>query len=68
MSGRVPVRLLRENDVPAVTALLVADREHPAPWDPLHPDDHRTEQRYPCTAGEWQDHVLFQLLDEPGMR
>ena len=24
--------------------------------------------RYPCIAGRWQDHVLFQLLHEPGMR
>jgi [ribosomal protein S5]-alanine N-acetyltransferase len=24
--------------------------------------------RYLRIAGEWQDHLLFQLLDEPGMR
>ena len=28
----------------------------------------RARARYLCVPGERQDHVLFQLLDEPGMR
>ena len=60
MSGRVPVRLLREDDVPALSALPVAARTGFQRFG--------YAPRYLRIAGEWQDHVLFQLLDEPGMR
>ena len=43
MSGGVTVRLVREDDVPALTALLTANREHLAPWDPQRPDGYWTE-------------------------
>ena len=43
MSGRVTVRLVREDDVPALTVLLTANREHLAPWDPQRPDEYWTE-------------------------
>ena len=44
MSGRVTVRLVREDDVPALTRLLAANREHLAPWDPQRPDEYWTEE------------------------
>ena len=37
MSAGVTVRTLTEDDVPALTALLVANRDHLAPWDPVDP-------------------------------
>lgn len=55
MSGGVTVRIVREDDVPALTALLTADRGHLAPWDPQRPDDHWTE------ASQRQD--AARLLD-----
>jgi ribosomal-protein-alanine N-acetyltransferase len=39
----VEVRLVSQDDVPALTALLVANREHLAPWDPVRPDEYWTE-------------------------
>ena len=60
MSGRVPVRLLREDDVPALSALLAVARTGFQRFG--------YAPRYLCIAGERQDHVLLQLLDEPGMR
>jgi hypothetical protein len=61
VSGQIAVRPATQDDVPAPTARLAADHDHLAPWDPPLPG-------YPCTAGGWQEHVLFQLLHEPGMR
>ncbi|MGY1634589.1 GNAT family N-acetyltransferase [Geodermatophilus sp. SYSU D01186] len=39
----VTVRALTEDDVPALTRLLVANREFLAPWDPQRPDEYFTE-------------------------
>jgi ribosomal-protein-alanine N-acetyltransferase len=39
----VTVRVLTEDDVPALTRLLVANREFLAPWDPERPDEYFTE-------------------------
>ncbi len=44
MSGHVTVRLVRQGDVPVLTALLAANREHLAPWDPQRPEEYWTEQ------------------------
>ncbi len=40
---RVTVRTLTEDDVPDLAALLAADREHLAPWDPQRPGEYSTE-------------------------
>jgi ribosomal-protein-alanine N-acetyltransferase len=40
----VTVRLLTEDDVPALTRLLVANREFLAPWSPEPPEEYFTEQ------------------------
>ncbi len=37
MSGAVTARILTPDDVPAPTGLLVANRDHLAPWDPVDP-------------------------------
>ena len=39
----VGVRLLTEDDAPAIAALLRTSREHLAPWEPERPDDFATE-------------------------
>ena len=44
MSAGVTVRTLTEDDVPALTALLVANRDHLAPWDPQRADEYFTEE------------------------
>jgi [ribosomal protein S5]-alanine N-acetyltransferase len=44
VSGHVTVRPLTEDDVPALTALLVANREHLAPWEPTRPEEYFTEE------------------------
>ncbi len=55
MSGQVTVRPVGLDDVPALTALLVANRDHLAPWDPVRPDDYWTE--------EFQRQDTARLLD-----
>ncbi len=40
----VAVRMVTEDDAPALARLLVANREHLAPWDPERPADHATEE------------------------
>ena len=60
MSGEVAVRPVPQGDVPALTALLAANRDHRAPWDPLRPDEYWTE--------EFQRPGTARLLHEPGMR
>ena len=55
MSGHLAVRALTQDDVPALTALLAADRDHLAPWDPLPPDGYGTE--------EFQRHDTARLPD-----
>ena len=55
MSGQVAVRPVTLDDVPALTALLTANRDHLAPWDPLRPDEYWTEER------QWHD--TARLLD-----
>ncbi|WP_198588493.1 GNAT family N-acetyltransferase [Geodermatophilus chilensis] len=44
MSTDVTVRLLTEDDAPALTALLVANRDFLAPWDATRPEEYRTEE------------------------
>jgi ribosomal-protein-alanine N-acetyltransferase len=44
VSAGVTVRTLTEDDVPALTALLVANRDHLAPWDPQRADEYFTEE------------------------
>jgi ribosomal-protein-alanine N-acetyltransferase len=39
----VTTRLITPADVPAVTALLAANRDFIAPWDPVRPDRYYTE-------------------------
>jgi ribosomal-protein-alanine N-acetyltransferase len=55
VSGQVTVRPVGLDDVPALTALLVANRDHLAPWDPVRPDDYWTE--------EFQRQDTARLLD-----
>ncbi len=55
MSGQVAVRPVTQDDVPALTALLAADRDHLAPWGPLRPDEYWTE--------EFQRHDTARLPD-----
>jgi ribosomal-protein-alanine N-acetyltransferase len=55
VSGQVAVRAVTQDDVPALTALLAANRDHLAPWDPLRPDEYWTE--------EFQRHDTARLLD-----
>ena len=52
---RVEVRLLSDDDVPTLTALLGANREHLAPWDPTRPEEYWTE--------EFQRQDTARLLD-----
>jgi [ribosomal protein S5]-alanine N-acetyltransferase len=40
----VEVRLLTEDDAPALARLLADNREHLAPWDPLRPEEYATEE------------------------
>jgi ribosomal-protein-alanine N-acetyltransferase len=40
----VTVRLLTEDDAPALAALLVANRDFLAPWDAARPEEYRTEE------------------------
>jgi hypothetical protein len=47
-----------EDDVPALPRVLRENGSTPIWAGP----------RYPCIAGERQDHVPFRLLHEPGMR
>ncbi|NEK58347.1 GNAT family N-acetyltransferase [Geodermatophilus sabuli] len=46
----VTVRVLSEDDVPALTRLLVANREFLAPWDPERPEEYFTEARQRADA------------------
>jgi ribosomal-protein-alanine N-acetyltransferase len=39
----VTTRLVTRDDIPAVAALLAANREFIAPWDPVRPDEYYTE-------------------------
>ena len=55
MSGNVTVRLVSQDDVPALTALLAANRDHLAPWDPTRPEEYWTE--------EFQRQDTARLLD-----
>ena len=55
MSGAVTVRILTPDDVPALTALLVTNRNHLAPWDPVRPEGFSTE--------EFQRQDAARLLD-----
>ena len=72
MSGRVTVRLVRQDDV---TALLAADRDHLAPWDPRRPDGHSTGEFQRRDAARMPDPYrlggVVLLADEaatPGVR
>lgn len=38
----VSIRLVTPDDVPILTELLTANRDHLAPWDPIRPDDYFT--------------------------
>jgi [ribosomal protein S5]-alanine N-acetyltransferase len=40
----VEVRLLTEDDAPALARLLADNRDHLAPWDARRPEDHATEE------------------------
>ena len=44
MSAVATVRRPTEDDVPALTALLVANRDRLAPWEPAGPDEYFTEE------------------------
>ncbi|WNV77536.1 GNAT family N-acetyltransferase [Geodermatophilus sp. DSM 44513] len=44
MSAGVTVRLVAPGDVAPLTALLVANRDHLAPWDPVRAPEYWTEQ------------------------
>jgi [ribosomal protein S5]-alanine N-acetyltransferase len=55
VSADVTVRILTEDDVPALTALLVANRDHLAPWEPQRPEEYFTE--------EFQREDVARLLD-----
>ena len=44
MRDGVTVRLLTEDDVPALTRLLLANRDHLAPWAPQRPEEYWTEE------------------------
>ena len=51
----VRVRLVTEDDAPAVTELLRTSREHLAPWEPVRPDDYATEAFQRRALGEALD-------------
>ena len=55
MTTHVTVRLVGPDDVPTLTALLAANREHLAPWDPARPEEYWTE--------EFQRQDTARLLD-----
>jgi ribosomal-protein-alanine N-acetyltransferase len=44
VTADVAVRIVTEDDVPALTALLVANREHLAPWNPQRPEEYFAEE------------------------
>ena len=64
------VRPLRADDVPAVHALLTANREHLAPWEPLRDESYFTaEHQASVVAGQLermaqgQEHPFVISLD-----
>lgn len=61
----VTTRLVRFEDVPAITDLVKANRDLLASWEPERNEEYftfGTAPQYLNIAGRWQDHVLFQLI------
>lgn len=66
----ISVRLVAEDDVPAITDLLVRSREHLAPWEPLREDSFFTEASQRATTAALLErhaagtHVPLVIVDD----